>query len=425
MLISSPEAIIAGHQIKMYLQASLLSLAFFFGVGVVNQYSLRMIKILNRKMFFVTSLFLFAAIPSAIFAQTNNSTEDLQARLSRARALAAAHSLATAVSELDGIRKETKDDSLRDVASVMLMSIFLEEADYVRAESLLEETYKLRATQKEGSIQCYFALAGQAITGARAHLERYRSYGINFADQQLPQEAMGDLDRLRSLLERVAAQAKEINVENEKSTDANALLEDVASLRSTLARDDEERAKWQQEFDGARQRLSASETRMATMSTKSNSSNNASQGSANQNSTAQLSSHVNAPAPASNTKTPSPVSEEKSVSTKQNEAAASQTATEAKKESGTVDVGSLIPKATEKRSPSYPQMAKSAGVIGVVKVFVVVDENGAVAAVQSTDGPVLLRKAAEDAARRWKFSPTVVDGQPVRVSGYISFNFTN
>ncbi|MGB9178120.1 MAG: energy transducer TonB [Pyrinomonadaceae bacterium] len=392
----------------------------------MNQDSLRMIKILSRKIFFASSLILFAAIPPAIFAQTNSSTEDLQARLSRARALAAAHSLSSAVNELDGIRKEAKEDSLRDVASVMLMSIFLEEADYTRAESLLEETYKLRATQKEGSIQCYFALAGQAITGARAHLDRYRSYGINLADQQLPQESIGDLDRLRSLLERVAAQAKEINVENEKSTDANALLEDVARLRATLSRDTEERAKWQQEFDGARQRLAASETRIETVSTKGNRSGNSPQSSPASGS--QLSSHVtNTTTTQANAKSkPSSTAPDKSIaSTPQGEAVKNQAGNDSKKESGPVDVGSLFTKATERRSPNYPQIAKSAGIVGVVKVYVVVDENGAVAAVQSTDGPVLLRKAAEDAARRWKFNPTVVDGQPVRISGYINFNFTN
>lgn len=394
----------------------------------MNQYRLRMSKSLHSKIFLVSGLILFI-IPSAIFAQTSSgSTEDLQARLSRARALAAAHSLSSAVNELDGIRKEAKDDAMRDVASVMLMSIFLEEADYVRAESLLEETYKLRATQKEGSIQCYFALAGQAISGARAHLDRYRSYGINVADQQLPQESIGDLDRLRSLLERVAAQAKEISVENEKSTDANALLEDIARLRTTLARDDEERAKWQQEFDGARQRLAASETRIETVSTKGNRSNNIPQNTPAPGS--QLSSHVTTSANAAQAnakaKSPSNASEKPAISTPQAETAKNEAGEGAKKESEPVkEVGSLIYKATERKSPSYPQIAKNAGVVGVVKVYVVVDENGAVAAVQSTDGPVLLRKAAEDAARRWKFNPTVVDGQPVRVSGYISFNFTN
>jgi protein TonB len=54
---------------------------------------------------------------------------------------------------------------------------------------------------------------------------------------------------------------------------------------------------------------------------------------------------------------------------------------------------------------------------------VVVDETGAVASIQKTSGPSLLQQAAVEAARRWKFRPTMVDGQPVRVVGFINFNF--
>jgi protein TonB len=89
-----------------------------------------------------------------------------------------------------------------------------------------------------------------------------------------------------------------------------------------------------------------------------------------------------------------------------------------------ISVGSLIEKATQKISPSYPQNAKSARVMGIVTVYVEVDPNGAVSTVQSTSGPALLRQAAMDAARRWKFRPTLIDGQAVRVVGFINFNFT-
>jgi protein TonB len=89
-----------------------------------------------------------------------------------------------------------------------------------------------------------------------------------------------------------------------------------------------------------------------------------------------------------------------------------------------VNVGSLIEKATQKINPSYPQNAKTARITGIVTVYVEVDQAGAVSNVQTTSGPLLLRQAAADAARRWKFRPTVVGGQPVRVAGYINFNFT-
>ncbi|HYG81110.1 MAG TPA: energy transducer TonB, partial [Pyrinomonadaceae bacterium] len=89
-----------------------------------------------------------------------------------------------------------------------------------------------------------------------------------------------------------------------------------------------------------------------------------------------------------------------------------------------VEVGSLLDRATQKVNPSYPQTAKMARITGVVKVCLEIDEKGAVKAVQSADGPQVLRQAATEAAKRWKFRPTVIGGQPVRVVGFLNFNFT-
>ena len=87
-------------------------------------------------------------------------------------------------------------------------------------------------------------------------------------------------------------------------------------------------------------------------------------------------------------------------------------------------VGSLAGKAKQRVSPTYPQLARMSRVSGVVTVYLVVNEKGEVEKVERADGPAQLQQAAADAARRWKFLPTVVDGQPVRVTGYLSFNFS-
>jgi protein TonB len=79
--------------------------------------------------------------------------------------------------------------------------------------------------------------------------------------------------------------------------------------------------------------------------------------------------------------------------------------------------------ATERINPSYPLIAKQARITGVVTVYLEVDENGKVTTVHRTNGPTLLKQPAEDAARRWKFKPTVIEGHPVRVLGFINFNF--
>jgi protein TonB len=61
---------------------------------------------------------------------------------------------------------------------------------------------------------------------------------------------------------------------------------------------------------------------------------------------------------------------------------------------------------------------------GVVKVEVTVNESGEVAEVKKTSGPSLLQTAAKDAVRKWKFRPFVRDGQPVKATGFVSFNFS-
>ena len=80
-------------------------------------------------------------------------------------------------------------------------------------------------------------------------------------------------------------------------------------------------------------------------------------------------------------------------------------------------------KARQRVSPNYPQIARAARVSGNVTVYVIVNEKGDVEAVMRADGPQQLQQAAIDAARRWKFNATEIDGRPVRVSGFLSFNF--
>jgi TonB family protein len=74
--------------------------------------------------------------------------------------------------------------------------------------------------------------------------------------------------------------------------------------------------------------------------------------------------------------------------------------------------------------PEYPPIAKAAGAEGSVSVRITVDEEGNVVAAEAVSGHPLLRTAAVDAARASKFKPTVIDGQPAKVSGIISYVFT-
>jgi protein TonB len=89
-----------------------------------------------------------------------------------------------------------------------------------------------------------------------------------------------------------------------------------------------------------------------------------------------------------------------------------------------VSGGVLNGKAISLPAPTYPDMARRAGATGMVEVEVVIDISGKVISAKATSGPALLRQSAEMAARLARFNPTLLSGQPMRVSGVISYNFT-
>jgi protein TonB len=98
--------------------------------------------------------------------------------------------------------------------------------------------------------------------------------------------------------------------------------------------------------------------------------------------------------------------------------------TEAPKVEGPLDVGSLVGYATRQASPVYPAAAKMMRATGIVRVDFTVDESGDVTDVQKTSGPQMLQAAAKDAIKKWKFKPFVRDGQPIKVNGFVNFNFS-
>ncbi len=88
-----------------------------------------------------------------------------------------------------------------------------------------------------------------------------------------------------------------------------------------------------------------------------------------------------------------------------------------------VSQGVLNGKATSLPKPAYPAAAKAVRAGGSVSVQVVISEGGSVISASAVSGHPLLRAAAESAARGARFSPTLLSGQPVKVSGVITYNF--
>ena len=90
-----------------------------------------------------------------------------------------------------------------------------------------------------------------------------------------------------------------------------------------------------------------------------------------------------------------------------------------------IEGGVLNGKALALPQPAYPRLARAAHVSGTVMVQVLIDEQGNVSAAHAVDGHPLLQSVCVAAAREAKFSPTLLEGEPVRVTGVIQYNFVS
>ena len=88
-----------------------------------------------------------------------------------------------------------------------------------------------------------------------------------------------------------------------------------------------------------------------------------------------------------------------------------------------INVGVVNGKAIKLVQPPYPDEARAARASGRVRVQIVIGETGDVIRVCAVDGAKSLMKASESAAWRSKFSPTLLDGKPIRVRGVIIYNY--
>lgn len=73
--------------------------------------------------------------------------------------------------------------------------------------------------------------------------------------------------------------------------------------------------------------------------------------------------------------------------------------------------------------PEYPALARMAHVQGQVILQAVISAGGSVSATRVLSGPRLLRGAAVDAVRRWRYRPYLIEGRPVDVSTIVTLTF--
>lgn len=76
-----------------------------------------------------------------------------------------------------------------------------------------------------------------------------------------------------------------------------------------------------------------------------------------------------------------------------------------------------------KVKPVYPEMARKMRLSGQVELEAVVNEQGEVETVEIKSGNPILRMAARDALKQWKFKPFTRDGRPVKAIVTVTFDF--
>jgi len=89
----------------------------------------------------------------------------------------------------------------------------------------------------------------------------------------------------------------------------------------------------------------------------------------------------------------------------------------------TADDPALLTRVRTGPMPEYPMLALKARVSGIVFVDALVSADGDVISTQHSSLPFGLDRAADEAARQWKFKPWIVDGHPAQFTVRLAVHF--
>lgn len=82
-----------------------------------------------------------------------------------------------------------------------------------------------------------------------------------------------------------------------------------------------------------------------------------------------------------------------------------------------------LPKLISSVAPVYPQLAAANHVEGEVKIQAEINASGKVTSTKVLSGPILLRSAAVNAVRQWKYSPAMLDGKAISTQYVVTVRF--
>ena len=88
-----------------------------------------------------------------------------------------------------------------------------------------------------------------------------------------------------------------------------------------------------------------------------------------------------------------------------------------------VDGSAQAAKLVNRVNPVYPPLAAQTHISGAVQLHVILSKDGTVQAVDVTSGHPLLAQSAIDAVKQWRYSPTLVNNQPVEVETTVAVEY--
>ena len=87
-----------------------------------------------------------------------------------------------------------------------------------------------------------------------------------------------------------------------------------------------------------------------------------------------------------------------------------------------IDASKLV----KRVEPIYPVLAKQIGKSGKVELHAIIGEDGTIQSLEAVGGDPMFFASAMQAARQWRYTPTLLNGQAVKVDTYITviYNMT-
>jgi protein TonB len=78
----------------------------------------------------------------------------------------------------------------------------------------------------------------------------------------------------------------------------------------------------------------------------------------------------------------------------------------------------------DKVIPTYPAIARVTRTSGAVVLQATISRTGTIENLRVMRGPTMLRQAALDAVKQWRYRPYMLNGQPVEVETAVEVDFT-